>query len=357
MITGTATVEELLDLALLALERGTGLHMTVDQREVRNADFTVDAILRLHPGGQELLAKVKKWAQHKNFGALVNELRALPGEGLLVTDFVNPAMAARLREHQVQFIDAQGNAFINQPPVYVYVTTNRARKHEHLRPAKEGGLRRAFEPKGLMVVYAFLLDPALVGAPYREIAERAGVALGTVGKVIDALKAGGLVREITGGGRRLVHYHKLLNCWVDAWPEKLKPKQFVGEFITDDPNWWEHIDIRKYDGYWGGEVAAAKFTAYLKPQIVTIYLPAQTLPQLLRDGRLHKATRWTGDKAAVVQIYKPFWPKQEGQYGAEAGLVHPILAYADLLETGDPRNLEAAQQIYEKHIAQYCRED
>lgn len=357
MITGTATVEELLGLALLALERRTGLRMTIEQREVRTADVEVDAIVRLHPGGPELLAEVKKWAQHKNFGALINELKALPGEGLLVTDFVNPAMAARLREHQVQFIDAQGNAFINQPPVYVYVTTNRARRHEDLRPAKEGGLRRAFEPKGLMVVYAFLLDPALVGAPYREIAERAGVALGTVGRVIDALKAAGLVRETPGGGRRLVHYRELLDRWVDAWPEKLKPKQFLGEFITDDPNWWEHIDIRKYGGYWGGEVAAAKYTAYLKPQIATIYLPAQTLPQFLRDGRLYKATQWTGDKAAAVQVYKPFWPRQEGQYGVEAGLVPPVLVYADLLETGDPRNLEAAQQIYEEHIAQYCRED
>jgi hypothetical protein len=39
------------------------------------------------------------------------------------------------------------------------------------------------------------------------------------------------------------------------------------------------------------------------------------------------------------------------------GLVHPVLVYADLVATAEPRNLEVARKIYDEHIAQYRRED
>lgn len=36
-------------------------------------------------------------------------------------------------------------------------------------------------------------------------------------------------------------------------------------------------------------------------------------------------------------------------------MVHPILVYADLIATGDPRNIEAAKIIYEAEVVQYIR--
>ena len=39
------------------------------------------------------------------------------------------------------------------------------------------------------------------------------------------------------------------------------------------------------------------------------------------------------------------------------GMTHPILTYADLLATGDPRNIETAKIIYEKDIVRYIKED
>ncbi|MBW1728433.1 MAG: hypothetical protein JRJ62_12840, partial [Deltaproteobacteria bacterium] len=35
----------------------------------------------------------------------------------------------------------------------------------------------------------------------------------------------------------------------------------------------------------------------------------------------------------------------------------PILVYADLLATGDHRNIEAAEIIYEKYIGRFIREN
>ena len=259
----TDTAQKILDRAIEALDKEAGLYLKIEGREVRIANDRVDAIVQLEPGHKMLMVEVKKWAQQVSLGALINQIKELPGEGLLVADYVNPRMAGRLREQQVQFIDTVGNAYINQPPNYVYITGKRPEKNE-FRPIKEG-VNRAFEPTGLKVVYAFLRDPELVNAPYRKIAAQADVALGTVGWVLNGLKTAGYIRNKSGGKRRrLIQYRKLLNRWVEVWPEKLKPKPRMGEFIADDPYWRKTIDIQGYDAYWGGEIAAAKAAAAIQ---------------------------------------------------------------------------------------------
>lgn len=358
MTQETGTEQEILDRAIHAVARETGLRLEIDDRLTEVRDYEVDAFIRLWPGNRPLAVEIKKWAQHANLGALIHQVKKLPVEAILAADYVNHQMAGKLRQEGVQFIDGAGNAYLNQPPVYVYVTGNRPNELR-VTPTKEGA-KRAFEPKGLMVIYAFLVHPELLNAPYREIAERAGVAVGTVGWVLNGLKAGDFIRDRGGKqDRRLFNLRKLLDRWVEAYPEKLKPKQLVGEFVADDPYWWQKIDIREYDGLWGGEIAGALYTDYLKPKVATVYLPEHARARLLRDARLRKATEWTSDGAGTVLIYRPFWPGPTDKNAAEFrnGLVHPILAYADLVATGDTRNLEVARRLYDEHIAQHIRED
>ena len=349
----TGTEQEILNRAIQAVEREAGVRLHKQKMAVQVEGLWIDAILRLEPGEQTFIAEVKKWAQHANLGALIHQIQQLPETGLLVADYINPKMAVKLREQGVQFIDTFGNAYINQPPVYVYVTGNR---QNGLRPewaVGKTGTNRAFEPTGLKVIYAFLCEPRLVNAPYREIAETAGVALGTVGWVINGLKAAKLlIDKGKKRGRQLTNYRKLLDRWVEAWPEKLRPKQLVGEFIADDPYWWKTIEIGEFGGYWGGEVAAAKYTDYLKPKVATLYLPEERRAALLREARLGRATDPAEAGAATVLIYQPFWPEAFNTlYIKDKGLVHPLLVYADLIATGDPRNLETARRLYDEHIA------
>jgi hypothetical protein len=311
--------------------------------------------------GGKLAVAVKRWAPHANFGALVDQVKRLPMAGVLVADYINPNMAKKLKAMGIQYFDTVGNAYINQPPVYVLVTGNKQQQ----TPVTSGGeTNRAFDVAGLKVVFGFLCEPLLVGANYREIAGRTGIALGTVGWVINGLKGAGYIIDRGGGtGRRLVSRKKLLDRWVEAYPEKLKPKQRVGEFVADGPNWWKEIDIEEYGAYWCGEIAAAKYTKYLKPQTITIYLPEDVGNKLLGRARLHKAVDWTADGPDVVRIYRPFWPVEQQKNVVDrkrneiAGLVHPILVYADLIATGDSRNLEAARMLYEQYIAEHIRED
>lgn len=351
------TEREILDKALQAVKDGTGLRLYVEQTEVLLNDYRVDALIKIEGVKEILAAEVKKWAQQANLGALINQVKNLPEKGVLIADYVNPKMAEKLRQEGVQFIDTAGNAFINMLPVYVYVIGNRKEPTKFI-PTKDGA-KRAFEPTGLKVIFIFLCNPELVNAPYREIAEKAGVAVGTVGWVLNGLKAADLIRDKgKKQERRIVNYQKLLDRWVEAYPEKLRPKQLIGEFIADDAYWWKNIDIRKYDAYWGGEIAAAKYTDYLKPQVATVYLHDIALTRLLVDARLRKATDWTGEKAGTVIIYRKFWPEKmiEPDIETRKELVHPILAYTDLVATGDTRNIEVARRIYDEYITRYFRE-
>lgn len=335
-----------LEQAIKALNKEAGVRLyVVDlEKEVveRGRKLRLDAIVGIR--GYEPLqfaAEIKKWVQHTNFGALIEQVKRLPMRGILVADYVNPNMAERLREEEVQFIDTAGNAYINAEPLYIYVKGNR-KKHEEANKKEEK--RRAFTQTGLKVIYAFLCDPDLVRAPYREIAEKVDVALGTVGWVIGDLKAMGYLIDRGGKeNRRLNKYFELLDKWVEMYPGVLRPRQFLGEFNKDAIVDMKKIDIKKYDAYWGGEVAGNEYTGYLRPEIETVYIPENKVNELINDLKLFKG----GNKNyGIVKLYKPFWEKPENYNG----YVHPVLAYADLIATGDARNIETARMIKDEHI-------
>ncbi len=338
----------ILEKAINAIYRETGLRLEIIELQKKEQQFRIDAVLGIK--GYEPLqfaAEIKQWAQHINFGAVVEQIKRLPMRGILVADYVNPNMAERLKKEDVQFIDTAGNAYIKALPLYIFVKGNR---QPHIEIQKKDEKTRAFAQTGLKVIFAFLCDPELINAPYRQIADIVDVALGTVGWVVYDLKAAGFIIDRGGKrGRRLTQYQKLLNRWVETYPEKLRPKQFVGEYKTDNPWWWENFNIEKHNAYWGGEIAGAKYTNYLKPEVATVYLPEEAGNKFMAEARLYKAEY----KGARVKIYRPFWQKPENYNG----LVHPVLAYADLVATGDARNLETARMIHEQYITQYIRED
>jgi len=349
---------QLLTEAIRAFQGETGLQLQPNVELVRANSPGVDAFIRA-PFQQELPVVIKRWAQQANIGALVDQIRRLPSKGLLIADYINPSMAEKLRRMDVEYLDAAGNAYINRPPVYVRITGN---KYKETASASPKAINRAFDVTGLKLVFGFLCNPLLVEATYRHIAEQTGVALGTVAWVLNDLKETGFVTEPGRGKKRqLSNQRKLLDRWVEAYPEKLRPKLLVGNFTAEEPYWWNKIDITEYGAFWGGEIAAAKYSDYLKPQEVTIYLPEQSGNKLLASAKLKKAK--PAEDSNLVQILRPFWPtarseewesdEESREYRDTPGLVHPVLVYADLIATGDSRNREAALDIYERHIAHY----
>jgi hypothetical protein len=310
--------------------------------EKTGTDSYGDGIIRLaHEGKKwELKAEVRLQVNRATI-ALYKQKMDRAGEGLLVTDYANPELAETMRNQGIFFIDVAGNAFIDTPPLYIFVKGEKPNKVVNTKPVK-----RLFKPGGLKLIFALLSNPGMEKATYRDMAKAANIALGTVDSVITELKELGFLIDMAKKGRQLLKTEQLLRRWVEAYPENLKPKIVQEKFRTDARDWWKDIKPADIGLFWGGEIAAAELTGYLKPIRYTIY--TDQLP-----GKLIYKFKFQKDPNGNVEILTPFWTF--GWELAENGLVPPLLIYADLMATGDARAIEAAETIYDNYLARLIR--
>ena len=338
---------KIIQRALAALKRETGIEAKVlPEKGNRHHPNDCDAEVRLRVPGLSIdldyAVEVKRQVTPASIGAVEHAIKAFPRLALLVTEYITPAMADRLRDRAINFIDTAGNAYFKALPFYVFIKGNRL---EEKPTAARGPL--AFQRAGLQILFALLCRKELEKRPLREIAAAASVALGTVNNVLKDLKQKGYLVDMGKRGRRLVNKDELFRKWAAAYPDVLRPRILLGRYTTERKEWWKETELPP-DIYWGGEVGAAKITKYLKPQDVTLY--AKNIPKdLLVKQRLKK------DPNGEVEILEVFW----GEYFEWdlTDVVHPLLIYADLLATGDSRNRETAEMIYDNELVRFLRED
>jgi hypothetical protein len=77
----------------------------------------------------------------------------------------------------------------------------------------------------------------VLSSPYRKIAETADVALGTVDWIFRDLKEMGFLIETGKGNRRLTKLPKLMQRWVEAYPDQLRPKLIIDRFMAENFDW------------------------------------------------------------------------------------------------------------------------
>ncbi len=313
----------------------------------------IDAIV--HVGDAEdantYAVEMKQHLTTAKLGLAAEQLKDTPYKGMLVTDYVNPKMADRLKEMELAFIDLVGNAYLNEPPIFVYIKGNRPTEKKLLGTTQKP--TRAFQPTGLKMLFGLLTNPELLHAPYRDIAEETDVALGTVGWVFTDMREHGFLLEDKGRERRLTQKRRLIEEWVAAYPEKLRPKLRLGRFKAPTPYWWKDADLERHNAQWGGEVAAAKLTHYLKPEKAVIY--ADAIP-----ARFVVENQLRTDPEGDVEILKRFWnPQTPGRIAnvtdEHVDVIPPLLIYADLMATADDRNIETAKVIYDEFLDGHLR--
>lgn len=332
--------QNLLEAAIIAAQQ-LGLGIDVVQLEPQLGAARADALIRVRYGDQEVLyaAEVKRGIRPATIGAVTQQLAHLGQPALLVTNYVTPPLADALKERGIAFLDEAGNAYLNHPPLLVWVKGQRP--NQKLNPPNV--TTRTFNPGGLQVIFSLLCHPEWADRSYREIAQMAGVAHGTVGWVLAELPKLGFMAEV-GGKRRLLQPERLLQQWVEAYARALRPRLLLGRFHADQLDWHKTIDPGKYGYLLGGEPAAARLTQHLRPGTVTLY-GQKVEPRLLLDQRLRL------DPQGRVEILRRFW-----KFDYDDQLVTPLpLIYADLLAIGDARCLETAKLFYGDIIARFGR--
>lgn len=352
MIKPKAALERHLpELALNALRRTTGIQGHIRQYEPWvKATGHPDALIELELDGQAVayVAEIKNVDRLATLGYIKNQLAQYHEPGLLIANRLTSALAQECREANIQFIDTAGNAYLRGQGFFVFVTGQLHAAEAATAIHKQG---RAGTPTALRMIFMLLCRPDFLNAPYREIKEAAGIALGTVGWIFYDLTDRGFV---TAGNkqqpRRLLEPQRLMEEWVTNYPLKLRPKLHPMRFKAPTPDWWKQVDAREYGAKWGGEVAADVLTGHLKPATFTLYLQPENgrknLTRLVANFRLRP------DPKGEIEILDAFWRLPQPDH---PDVVPPLLVYADLLATLDPRNLEAANLIKEQGLCNVVR--
>lgn len=337
---------EILRDAVNAFQRITGKNLQIEAKAPKIMGNTFIRF-RDHGVNERYVAQIKKRLTKETLGAAVHQLNQLPEKGILIAPYINPRMADRLKDMGVQFLDTAGNAYFNAQPLFIFLKGNKTDEGQ-----KKAHPARALQTVGLKVLFALICNPELINGTYREIAGAADVALGSIGLVLKDLIRGGYVVDLKKKGRRLVERKKLIHRWVEFYPEQLKPKLIIGRFEPGKEFAWNKINLPgkkdDFEVFWGGETAAAKLTNYLKPEIYTAYIKRNP-NRFILNNKLKK------DPQGTLELLKVFWNFEVK--GPHPNTVPPLLIYADLLATGDARNLETAKIIYEKELARFIEED
>lgn len=325
------TGKKILDAALEAL-RAQGVEARILAEEAVYGPTRADALVRIGrgPGAEVYAAEVKRNVTAATFGAVTHQLQQAGKPPLLVAEYIAPAVADRLKENRIAFIDTAGNAYVEQPAMLLWIKGQ--------RPPQRPGVPvtgRAFQPGGLQVLFVLICRPELAGRPYREIAKAAGVAHGTVGWVMAELPALGFVAKI-GRKRRLLQPERLLQQWAEGYARTLRPKLLLGRYQAETLAWWNTLDPRQYGLVLGGEPAAGRLTQYLRPGTATLF-GAKVEPRFVLDHRLR------ADPRGNVEILRQFWHFDND----DPALAPTPLIYADLLAIGDARCLEIAKLLYD----------
>jgi hypothetical protein len=332
--------EKLIHTTIEQLEKQTNLQVSFTDSGNPSAQSGIDGYLELKNDNQTVRYCVVIKQEIRNHQ--LNTLRLLSAEFdpmIVIAKRLFPKIKDALREMNIGYIEENGNCFIQNQNLFIFIDANKTNEEKET-------VNRALTKTGLKVIFQYLLNPDRVNATYREIAENADVAVGNITYVKNGLKELGFLATLNNKRERLINLQNLFEVWIDAYGKTLKPTLHLGNFrfIDNVPhNYWKTLDLEDERTVWGGEPAAHTIDKYLEPETLTIYTEDH-LRNLMKKYRIAPSPK------GEIEIYKKFWKNTENSI-----IAPPILTYADLVNTGNARCMEAADRLYKEYIHEHLQ--
>lgn len=255
---------------------------------------------------------------------------------ILVAGRLFPKIKEELRRHNVAYLEANGDFYLKRDQKWFLINNNPP------LPMEQDYRNRAFTKTGLKVVFEFLQDETLINQPYRQIAGYTQTAVGNITNIMKGLKQDGFLLQLNKYEVKLTRMDELIRKWAAAYDDNLKPGLKIGTFrLLKEEQYanWNTLKLDPEKTWWGGEPAGDLLTNYLRPAHFILYT-TETRAELMKNYRL------VPDDKGRIQVFKKFWQHKPGKVPT----VPPLLVYADLVNTGDPRCLETAHRIYEQYL-------
>lgn len=269
----------------------------------------------------------------------IRELAARHRPFIVIAENIFPTLKEILRNENICYLDTAGNIFVRTKKHHVWI------EGQKITLDKSRQRNRAFTKTGLKVVFYLLWQENAINWPYRKLAETTGVALGNINNIINGLREAGFLLQVTKDNQRLQNKKVLLDRWVIGFREILQTTLFIGAYKFWDNKKirdWEKLNLHNGESNWGGEPAAEQLTNYLTPARLTLYTNEPRT--LMKDWVLIPQEDIT---QADILFYNKFW---KDELPGMTNIAPPLLVYAELVTTDDPRCQETAGMIYEKYL-------
>jgi hypothetical protein len=297
----------------------------------------IDAIVEIYYNNQpfKVFVEIKKELRAHQLAPL-EQLKIKYPHLLVVAEYIYPKLKQELRNEGIGYLETNGNIFLKHGNLFLWLDGQKTNKPE------KANAGRAFAKTGLKVLFHFLIYEEWVNLTYREIAAKTGVGFGNINFIMTDLKEQGFLLPIDKRTYKLVNKKMLLDKWMEAYQQKLKPALQVGtfRFVKDDGFLnWKNIQLEANKTWWGGEPAGDILTNYLHPEELTLYTTE-------KRNELMKNYKLIPDKNGNLKVYQKFWQFDDSNHR----IVPPLLVYVDLMNTGDRRCIETAQKIYDGQL-------
>lgn len=264
------------------------------------------------------------------------------GRGLLLAPYIRETQALLLQRTGVDYVDLAGNVHIEVPGRFVHV--------EGKRPAPVATRRIRLTKGWVKTVMALLIEPTLLHQPYRTVALRADVAVGTVTACLKHLREHRYL-TVRGADRRLNAFPDLIALWVAAYADIVRPR--LGERrlqlrAGEKRDLWERLRTTladwKIDWALTGADAAEKTVGHFHAENTEIYAPVTPFD----DRLLLLALPAQPARGGNLLVIAP--PGPLALQTPEAGLpIAPLLLqYAELRFRGTEQAGEAADLLLPK---------
>lgn len=258
---------------------------------------------------------------------------------LLIAPYLSAKLAEECQRTGINFLDTVGNAHIDVPGSYLFITGKPRPKAPRI-PADQSALRKA---STLRVIFALLTIEGLAQQPVRAIAEAAGAALGSASNAIEELAALGFIAG-AARKRRLANRQALQMEWARQYPISLRGKLQPQRYSCVDSDWQDSsVLFDEPEVALSGEVAAAAITQYINPASACVY-SWMDRGQLLRKHRLRP------DPEGPIEVLDAFWPRADLVHAkaVEPAVAPLLLVYADLMASNEGRSVEVAGMLMER---------
>ncbi len=313
------------------------LEFRITLTQLKHIEGLVDIVLKLNE--EKIYTRVKTDTRPQHipiFESIAKDCYPF----LVASDYITPKAKELLKSKGINYIDRYGNAFLNLKNLKIYVEQGNAKPIYKTHS-------EVFTQAGGQIIFQLLQNSENINLTQRKLAEISNVSLGSVSKTINGLfNEGYTVKWNSDKKYQLVRREELLNKWVTLVNEKILPAYEIGRFSFGKSGQFLIKDTDdNFETKWGTEAGAAMLTNYLNPEKYSLFTNRPKI-DLIKEFRLIPA------QDGEITVYQIFWKPRSSNFNSEDARVtaHPLLIYAELMYSGNDRNIETAQMICDEYI-------